>query len=405
MENNNGAITQSPKIWLYLISIGIAYMASRYDFQLSTLTLPQYQVSLGLSESFAQKITAFVKLGALPAILIVFFADKIGRKPVFIWSFIGFCLSAILVASAQNALMLLAGLFSTRLFTMVGELLAVVLLAEAVGADRRGYFLGLLALFGTAGDALALILYGIFGEVHEVWRSLYFLGASPIFMVIWWHFSLRESQAFIAAKSSHGAVINPLKEIRPYLKTLGVISIFLFLFWIPVSPALSLLSQYLQTHLGWKPSQITMLYMIAGLLGMLGNVYGGKLSDIFGRKIIIYISTIMVGIGLSILYLSDNKIIIGISYSIGLIGWFGFLTATRTLITESVNTEARATAISGTDIFSTLGSFIGNYAVGHMVMMNIKTDTAMIYLMPAMFIGLLLLLKINETKPNLNSTK
>ena len=148
-----------------------------------------------------------------------------------------------------------------------------------------------------------------------------------------------------------------------------------------------------------------MLYMIAGLLGMLGNVYGGKLSDIFGRKIIIYISTIMVGIGLSILYLSDNKIIIGISYSIGLIGWFGFLTATRTLITESVNTEARATAISGTDIFSTLGSFIGNYAVGHMVMMNIKTDTAMIYLMPAMFIGLLLLLKIDETKPKLNSTK
>jgi MFS-type transporter involved in bile tolerance (Atg22 family) len=86
-----------------------------------------------------------------------------------------------------------------------------------------------------------------------------------------------------------------------------------------------------------------------------------------------------------------------------LIGWFGFLTASRTLITESVGTEARATAISGTDVFATLGSFIGNFAIGQMVMMNIKTDVAMTYLMPIMFVGLLLLTKIDETKPKIKT--
>lgn len=387
--------------WLLLILVGGAYLTSRYDFQLSTLTIPQLQQSLHLDDAQIQRITSFVKLGALPAILITFFADKFGRKPIFLMSVVGFSAAAIYVARANSGQMLLIGLFLTRLFTMIGELLAVVLIAEAAPPNKRGLLLGLLAVFGTMGDAIAILGYGFVGEDINSWRKMYMLGALPIILAIIWKFALKESKAFENTKSNNAGHLHPLDAIKRHKRPFIILSACLFLYWVPMSPALSLISQYLQNDMGWHPAGITKLSVFAGIVGMFGTIYGGRLCDIWGRKIVGYGSIILSGIGLVLAYNLSNFVMVAAAYGSGLLGYFAFMASSRALVTESVDTEARATAIAGTEIFSSLAAFVGMQIVGEFAANFIKTNQALIYLSPLLILSVIALAMAKET----NGTK
>lgn len=392
--NRNG-ISSSPNIWFLLIVVGSAYLASRYDFQLSTLTIPQFKASLGLSDANAANITALVKLGAIPAVLITFFADRIGRKPIFLVSIIGFSISAIIAANAHDANSLLLGLFLTRLFTMIGELLAVVILSEAAPPKSRAFLLGALAIFGTFGDAFAIIGYGFFGDKENSWRVMYMIGAFPALLAIWWKSSLKETSAFEHAK---GQKQNQFAQLLGSKKQLAITFLALFLFWIPISPALSLVSKYLQNSMGWNPAGVSTITMISGVLGMLGTTFGGALADKFGRRPIGIFAMLMCAIGLFGVYWFKTEILIGAMFGFGLIGWFAFLVSTRALIVESVETNARATATGASEIFATLGAYIGVQAVGLFLPFVSNEGTIIRILMPFVFFAAIALYFTKETK-------
>lgn len=382
-------------LWLLLLVVGSAYLASRYDFQLSTLTIPQFKESLNLSDAAAANITALVKLGAIPAVFITFFADKIGRKPIFIVSIIGFSLSALIAANAQSGNILLLGLFLTRLFTMIGELLAVVILSESAPPTKRAFMLGAMAILGTLGDAFATIFYGFYGEKENAWRIMYMVGAFPAIFAIWWKFALKETNAFQNSKDN---LKNPFLAMKSQKKQLIIAFIVLFLFWIPISPALSLVSKYLQNSLGWKPSGVSTLTMIAGIVGMLGTVFGGSLADKFGRRPIGIFAMIMTAIGLFGVYWFKTGLLIGIMYGFGLIGWFAFLVSSRALIAESVETDARASATGLSEIFATLGAYVGVQIVG-LMLPSINNEGIIIRaLMPCVFLAAIAMFFVKETK-------
>jgi MFS transporter, putative metabolite:H+ symporter len=395
-KSNSDKIDNS--IWLMLILVGGAYLTSRYDFQLSTLTIPQFQKDLFLSDAHVQKITALVKLGAIPAILITFFADKFGRKPIFLMSVIGFSIAAIYVSLAKDSTMLLIGLFFTRLFTMIGELLAVVLIAEAAPNNKRGLLLGLLAVFGTMGDAIALLGYGFIGDNPDSWRIMYKFGALPFLLAIIWFFTLKESKAYEKSKVDHFQGIHPIEALKTHKKPLFIISISLICYWIPMSPALTLISQFLQNDLGWQPAGVTKLSIIAGIVGMVGTIYGGKLCDIWGRKIVSYISIIMSGIGMLLAYNINSFFGVVCAYGLGLLGYFAFMAASRAIVTESVDTQSRATAVSATEVFSTFGAFFGVHIVGLFADNLIKTNNSLLYLSPFLILSLIALGFVKETK-------
>ena len=88
-----------------------------------------------------------------------------------------------------------------------------VLIAEAAAPNKRGLLLGLLAVFGTMGDAIALIGYGFVGEDINSWRKMYLFGALPFILAIIWLFALKESKAFESAKSSNAGHLLSLIHI------------------------------------------------------------------------------------------------------------------------------------------------------------------------------------------------
>ena len=391
----------SKELWLLMLVVGAGYLTSRYDFQLSTLAVPQFQASLDLTDVDAANLTGLVKLGAIPAIFIVFLADKIGRKPVFLFSIIGFSISAIIAAYSNSYYSLLGGLFLTRLFTMIGELLAIVLVAEAAPPKRRAYMLGILAICGTLGDASAIIGYGFMDGVTDAWRTMYLFGALPAVLVIFWRSSLKESAAFKSAQARHQnekSNLNPFESLKGNWKTMGLICFALFLFWIPISPALSLLSKHLQSDIGWKQSMVSTLQMGAGMMGFVGNALGGFLADKLGRKQVGLLGIALSGIGIFGTYFYSDTLFIAAFYGICLLGWFMFLVSSRALTTESFETETRATATGTVEIAASSAAFLGNILVAQLIPLAGNTGNAILWLSPIIVLCLISFVFIKETK-------
>jgi putative MFS transporter len=383
-------------LWGLLAVVGTAFMASRYDFQLSTLALKQFQDAFVLSETDVGALTAVAKLGALPAVVLTLMADRIGRKPLFLWSIVGFSASALLVAAAQNAAMLTTGLFFTRLFTMVDELLAVVILAEAAPPAARAWMLGALSSLGAMGDGAALIAYGNFGATPDAWRWLYAAGAAPALATVWWRLRLPESVAFEAARASGPP--RPLRVLAANRRAALLIGLVYFLFWLPLSPALSFVSKHLQTDAGWTPGGVALLTFAAGTLGLLGTVFGGGLADRFGRRLVGGAGTLLAGAGLAGAYVAMDARVIGATYALGLLGWFAASVAIRALMTELVPTGARATLAGASEIASTTGAVTGIALMTALIGAAGGVGPAIVWLLPAVIAPVVALCLLPETR-------
>ena len=383
-------------VWFLLFVLGTAFMASRYDFQLSTLALPQFQQAFGYNDQTSVLIGTLAKVGAIPAVMLTLMADRIGRKPLFLMAILGFSASALLTAFAQNAAMLATGLFFTRLFTMVDELLAVVLLAEAAPARARAWMLGLLALLGASGDGVALVAYGTFADQPDAWRWMYAAGAVPALLSIIWRLALPESAAFVAASRAKQA--DPFALIRAHRQPVILIGIAYFLFWLPISPALSYNSQYLQSVAKWAPSQVALVSFAAGLIGLAGTFLGGRLADRFGRKPVALIATLMCVLGLSGVYGSSQFGLVGASLSMGCMAWFAASVALRATMTELIPTKARATVAGTSEIGASSGAIVGGSLVAFLIPVLGGLGYALIAIMPLVVLALIAIAFLPETK-------
>jgi MFS family permease len=396
LEPNGQPEQPARSIWPLLFVVGTAFMASRYDFQLSTLALPQFQATFGYDSQTSILIGTIAKIGAIPAVVLTFMADRIGRKPLFLWAIIGFSLSALVVALAHNAFMLTIGLFLTRLFTMVDELLAVVLLAEAAPPKARAWMLGLLSFLGAAGDGSALIAYGNFADQPDAWRWMYAAGAVPAVLSIFWRLGLPESAAFEASRGQKGP--DPFATIAANKKPVLLIGLAYFLFWLPISPAISYPSQYLQTEGGWTPSAVATISFLAGVIGLVGTFLGGFLADRLGRKPVAIVATLICVLGLSGVYLNKEANLIGITLSVGFVAWFAATVAMRALMTELIPTSARATVAGTSEIGSTSGAVVGGGLVALLIPILGGIGPSILAILPMVLVAMIAIWFLPETK-------
>jgi putative MFS transporter len=229
--------------------------------------LPQIQHGLAIPEDEIGSLFALLRLGALFSIVLAVLADRIGRRLLLIVSVAGCALCSVATAFAQSGIELAWMQFFLRLFVGAQVLLSVVVVAEELSAENRGWGIGVLTAVGSLGGGMTLLAFAFVDYLPYGWRSLYIIGGFGLFCVPWLWTSLDETRRFSEHQNHTDADLTieaawkPLRDIALHhgwrlVALVGVVA--------PVSiilePSITFVSKHLQDDLGYSPGQAGRLW-------------------------------------------------------------------------------------------------------------------------------------------------
>lgn len=382
----------------------LAVFAEGYDAQAIGYVAPtlarEWHLAPGaLGPAFAAGLAGL----ALGSFLIAPLADRIGRRPVILFSTLTFGVMMLATSFATG----ITSLFVLRLLTGIGlggaMANAIGLTAEYSPARRRGaavatMFCGF-GLGSASAGALAAWLIGA-----EGWRSVFVTGgagtlALALALAIW----LPESLRFLALRGDHAKVVALLPEaasIPPAAMAArqngpGIAALFqdgrarmTLLLWGAFFA--SLLDLYLLAN--WLPTTISAaglplnLAILATALLQIGGIAGalilGPLMDRFGAFTILPLAYLVATVCVVIIGLAGASVPVTMVSVFGAgIGVVGCQNCNNAVVSHLYPTAMRARGIGSALAVGRLGSILGPLAGG--VMLSLHADMRVLFVSSA----------------------
>ncbi len=343
--------------------LGFTFLLNQYDMALLGLALPQIQAGIGLAETEVGPLLGTIRLGAGAALVLALAADRAGRRRLLLFTILGFTLCTTLTALAPDPAAFLACQLGARACIAAEEVIAIVLVAEEVGARARGLGFGILAIFGAVGHGLAAIAFGFVESLPFGWRALYALGAVPLLVLGWIRRSLRESRRF-ESEPRRGSVLQPLLDLLGvYPARLAALLTAILGFGFVSATALSFVSKTLQELHGYAPHEVSFLMIGGGSLALVSYPLSGVLSDRFGRRRVLGASLAAMGLGVLVFY-STTGVVLVVAWTFMMMGFMACDVLFGALGTELFPTGHRATASGVRMLVLAGGGALGLWAEG-----------------------------------------
>lgn len=245
-------------------------------------------IDFGINGAAGGFISTITNIGMLVGGLIFgTLADRHGRIKVFVITIAIFSLATGAMAFATNITMV----YILRFLVGVGgggEYGVVMsLVADAFSSEKRGRMNSFVTIAGQVGSIVAAIAAAIIMPAFG-WKGLFIFGALPIFLALWVHFNMDESEEWKEEKAKQSETEDKvgIKElftegrasttIRLTIMAIAqVAGYFGLMNWLP---------SILQSQAGVSVSGSS-IWMIATIVGMsLGMFVFGYVMDFFGAK-------------------------------------------------------------------------------------------------------------------------
>jgi MFS family permease len=270
--------------------VALAMFFENYDLGMLGNALPQIAATFGLDKVEQGGFTAAVRFGALPAFLLLPFADQIGRRRILLISIAGMSIGALATALAQSPLQFVIGQFAMRTFIVSAAITSFVVVSEEFPAHRRGWGIGMLGGVGAMGYGFGALLYGFIEWLPFGWRALYGLGIVPLACVPMFARGLRETGRFAATAPTGSAGLGALAAIaelwRRHPRRAIAIALIGLLSSAGIQPSFQFISEFLQSERGWEPGAFAALTVVFGAFAIVGNPLAGWLGDRYGRRLV-----------------------------------------------------------------------------------------------------------------------
>lgn len=382
--------------------VSLALFFENYDFSLLTAALPFIAESLDIGESELGGFTGLIRLGALPAFLIVPFADRLGRRRVFLLSVVALTVGTVLTGLCQTAAQFVAMQVFTRTFMMTAATIAFVMVSEELPAAHRGWGIGMLGALASLGHGLSALLFAGVEYLPYGWRALYVVGFVPLLFLSSFRRGVPETKRFATQeKSTESALRGYFEPFRLLVqrfpaRAIGIAALGL-LTWAALGASYQFTAQFLLVHRGWEPGEYSILVLTAGGLGVFGNILAGRLGDLIGRRIV---GAAFVGVFplLAWGFFQTDGVFVVISWSLMVLSLTATVTIGRAFATELFPTAYRGTSAGLQTMMETLGAAggLGLATVGMRAGMELTTVLPLISLLAP--VAGLVILTFPETK-------
>ncbi len=386
--------------------IALALLFEHYDVSMLGAAAKDIRASFDIPQSELGRLTGLVRLGALPAVLVVPFADRIGRRRLFLACVAGTSIATVLTAFTQTAAQFVAIQMVARTFLIAGSAVAFVIVAEEFPAQHRGWAIGILGALGATGFGLGAAVFPLSDHLPYGWRALYVFGAVPLFLLPMFRRRVPETGRFVdasrdaSAKEGGGGLSGwwrPFADlIRQHPRRIACMVAIGFLAATGHGVAHQLLGDYVQDDRGFTKGQYSAMVILGGGVGIIGNTFVGRIADRAGRR--------MVGfaiLGVFPLFAASLYNVEG--FWIALI-WVpmvfvttGGNTVVRALSTELFPTRSRGTASGALSLSETLGAAGGLFLVSLLTAEGERYAPAATIVVFLTFLGGLVVLLLPET--------
>ena len=392
--------------------LSLALYFEQYDFSMLSAAWGHITASLGIAESQFGTDLMMIRLGALPALGIVAFADRIGRRRLFLVSLVASSVGTLLTAWARSPFQFVALQMATRAFMTAGISVAFVILTEEFPAEHRGWAIGMLGALGSCGIGFGAALFAAVDVLPFGWRALYAVGIVPLLLFPRFRGGLLETGRFErmdAARRREGvtrtgvsgtlsaALATVVLLARQHPRRLSIVAAIAFLSTVGAVSVFQFTSFFLRTVHGWAPWQYSVMVFVGGAIGIIGNILAGRWGDRFGRRRIGVATMIAFPVFAAVFY---N----GPGWSLAP-SWIAFVfcvsassTVVRAFSTELFPTSQRGTASGMNALCETIGAATGLVllALGTQVPGNLARMTTLLSL--SLVASGLLVLLLPETR-------
>ena len=344
-----------------LLLLGAAFFIGQYDMTVLSLALPDLQASFNIAEQDLGKVIGAARLGALPALFLALLSDRIGRRRLLMLTLLGLSIATGATGLARTTEEFVAIQFFARGFSTAEEILTVIYVLEMLPSRQRGWGVGFLAAMGALGSGVASLLYGLVDFLPGGWRALYIIAAFAIFYVAWLRRLLPESALFdrYAQGAEPQTFWQPLHEIfRNHRREITAITLIAATFSFYVSSTLNFMSKYLQEAHAYSPQQVSLLFIVAGSIAIMGNVLSGRIADRSGRRPTLIVALIVNCVAIITFYNSAG-LLLPLAWSAALFSFFAADVMVNAIGGELFPTSCRSTASTLRAICSVFAAVAG----------------------------------------------
>lgn len=394
----------TPRAERVFLLVGIAMLFAGYDMNVFGLASAQIQESLGIPEDKLAITLSFIRIATIFAVILAWSADFVGRRRLLLITITGQAIATLATAFVQDYTAFVWCQMLTRVFGYAEEMLCYVVIAEEVAASARGWSTGTLAALNYMGGGIASLVFAFVTLLPFGWRSLYVIGALPLFLIAYLRRHLPETQRFeirekenVAMRSRIAGALSQIKAMgQEYPGRLAGILIVAAAFGFAVWPAEFLWPKYLQSEFAFKPYQTTLLIIPGGLVAVAFNILAGRFSDKIGRRFMAITGCAMAMLGFAAFYSGLHLPFLPLSW---IVAFTGFLIADALiagLSAELVPTSYRATVCGLRYLTAILAGAISLALEGPLYNVFHTHGIAVLVLMGAMPIAMLALLTLPE---------
>ena len=348
-----------------LLLLGVASLFGQYDTQLFSLLLVQIQEELAIPEAALGYLGSLTRMGALPAFAALILADRVGRRAVLLWTIAGYTLATAATALSPNYWWFIGCQFLATMFLTAEFLLALIVIVEEFRPSNRGWGVGVLGALAIAGRGIAVGLFAFVDDIPFGWRGLYGIGVVPLLLLTVLRRRLPETRRFTALPEDlpdEGFWIRSLRPVRElaraYPGRFVAVAMVGFLWSFSNTPVDFFLPKFTQEMYGWSPAQFARIVLLGGLLGFTGLLFGGWVSDRYGRKPTLTLFLVLEPLFAIVLYTIVGNVAAAI-YIVWMFASVANDTIGRTFATELFPTSYRATAAGARSIAGALGAVLG----------------------------------------------
>lgn len=338
--------------------VTLAMFFENYDLGMFGNALPQIAATFGLDKAAQGTFTAMTRFGALPAFLLLPYADRIGRRQILLLSIAGMGVGSFATALAPSPLHFVIAQVATRTCIVAAAITSFVVVSEEFPALHRGWGIGMLGGVGAIGYGFGALLYAAVEWLPFGWRSLYALGVVPLVFVPAFARGLRETGRFQALAERAGETPHALNAVvalvRQHPRRALAIALIGCLSTAGTGPSFQFVSEFLQTERGWSPGTFAALTVVFGAFAIVGNPVAGRLGDRYGRRRVAACVLALFPLA-SLAFFAGPARWVALPWTIMVFLSMATTVSVRTLATELFPTSLRGTGAGSLALVETIG--------------------------------------------------